>query len=100
MINLCKFGEVSPVGQILLWVQGNDTYLSPPETLKIRTRSEKSNQILGLSERYIHAPLEKIPRIGSRPIVGTRNVTSKIRSRSPNIISSLACLNDNFMQVW
>ena len=33
------------------------TYLSPPVTLKIRSRSPKSNQLLSLSQRYIHASL-------------------------------------------
>ena len=40
----------------------NVTYLSPV-TLKIRSRSPKSNQFLSLSQWYIHASLEKFSRL-------------------------------------
>ena len=36
------------------------TYLNPPMTLKMRSRSPKSNQILSLSYWYIYVSLKKI----------------------------------------
>ena len=46
---------------------GNFTYLSPV-TLKMRSRSLKSNQLLSLSQQYIHACLVKFRRLAQEII--------------------------------
>ena len=55
MINSCNFGEIPPIG----WYCENVTYLNPPVTLKKKSTSPKSNQLLSLSQWYIHASVVK-----------------------------------------
>ena len=56
-------------------------YFSPPTTLKMRSRSLKSNQLLSLSKWYIYISLEKINSLNCPkgiPVLDWRESSSKL----------------------
>ena len=89
MMYPCKFGEIPSIGSRDI-VGTRNCHLSPAVTLKMRSRSPKSNQLLNLSQWYIHASLVKFhPLVQEilciQEIFTPFNppVTLKMRSRSP-----------------
>ena len=86
---LCKFGGEIPTGSEEADFTGFFTFQSASVTLKIRSRSPKSNQLLSSSQQFIFVSLVKI-----HPLV------QKLTHRNPILdISKCRCDLENKVKV-